>query len=114
MWVFHYVIFGIPAVLWPFTYLGIQPINDVYIFDTNYVVPLIGLAVVSTSIVMFMIAYASYEATIEVGQTQILLETIAYAVLTIGMYFFASINLVEDTYEYLQLGRHENHSHSGH
>ena len=105
MWVSHYFVFGIPSMLWPFTYFGIQAVNDMYLLLTFYLATLMGVLVVSVTGVMLLMGYASYENDPNVTQTQILIEAISYLFLTVGMYFFVDLAVADDTYQYLQLSR---------
>ena len=72
---------------------------------TYYLATMVGMIIVSVTTVLFLMAYASYETTTEVTQMNILLETISYLFLTVGMYFFADNFVTKDTYQYLQLSR---------
>lgn len=67
MWVGHFFFFGLPAVLWPFTYFGSQAVNDFYLLLAYYSATVAGLGVISVTTVLFLMAYASYSTTSEVG-----------------------------------------------
>jgi len=63
MYISHYLIFGLGSVLWPFTYLNSQVVNDFYILENFWVSLILGTVFVTINTVLFMMAYASYKPT---------------------------------------------------
>ena len=67
MTVAHAFVFGLPALLWPFTYLGSQTVNDMYILMSYFLVILAGLGVASLTTLLYALAYLLHEDNTEIG-----------------------------------------------
>ena len=59
-WMSHFFVFGFPTMIWPFTYLGSQVVNDFYILVLFWVNTIFGGAMTGIGLILWFIAWAAY------------------------------------------------------
>ena len=62
MWMSHYFVFGLPAVVWPFTYFGSQTVNNFYMLVNYYVGTIVGGSIALASVLLFISALFDFTA----------------------------------------------------
>ena len=104
MWMSHYFIFQLPAIVFPLTFLGSQTINHFYILLNYYVGTIVGGVAAATTVVFFIIAAFTYTAPADGPALQIVVaELFLYMFATFGVWSIAVEFLVPGAYEWLQL-----------
>lgn len=63
MYMSHYFVFGLAALLWPFTFLGSQVVNDFFMLENFFVTTILGFIFVTINLILFLMAWAGYKAT---------------------------------------------------
>lgn len=61
MWMSHYFVFQLPAIIWPLTYLGSQTVNHFYILINFWIGTIGGGAIASIATVLWIVAAMTYE-----------------------------------------------------
>jgi hypothetical protein len=103
MWMSHYFVFQLPAIIFPFTFFGSQAVNHFYIL-VNYWIGLIGGGIVAAIVtVAFIITLATHTDTDNVTRTLIALELVTYLTFTVGLAVFSAFAMEDRAYEWLEL-----------
>ena len=61
MWISHYFVFQVPAIIWPFTYLGSQTVNYFYILVNYWVGTVMGGVFAAIGSLLFIFAAATLD-----------------------------------------------------
>ena len=105
MWMSHYFVFQLPAIIAPLTYFGSQSINDMYIFINYWVGTMMGGVVAAYTTLMFNIALATFTEVDGLKKQHVVAEIASYIFLTFGLWNIAHKELVPNAYEWLQLAK---------
>ena len=62
MWMSHYFVFGLPAIVWPFSYFGSQTVNNFYMLVNYYVGTIVGGGIALASAIFFIFALVDFTA----------------------------------------------------
>ena len=103
MWMSHYFVFQLPAIIAPLSYFGNLSINQFYMF-LNFWVGTVGGAIAATiTTITFLIAYLTFTNTDDLLKQHVAAEIVGYIFLTFGLWNIASQQIVPPAYEWLQL-----------
>jgi len=108
MWMSHYFVYQLPAIIFPFTFFGSLSVNQFYIL-VNYWIGLFGGGIIAAiTTVAFIITLATHTDTSNAGRGIIAIELITYLTFTVGLAVFSSFFLEPKAYEYLELSLPKN------
>lgn len=107
LWISHFLVYQLPALLFPFTFLHSQTVNDFYMLINYWVATWLGFSTTMTNTLLFLIALIKFEDEPDLSVGVIVMELLGYLVLTAGVWFGSMLWLVPDAYIYLQLQRPE-------
>ena len=104
MWISHYLVFQLPAIVFPLTLLGSQTINQFYILVNYWLGTLAGGVVASITALFWLVAIFTYTSVSGGPSLGIVITQLSlYLLATFGAWFAAYKLLVPGAYEWLQL-----------
>ena len=105
MWMSHYFVFQLPAIIFPLTFLDSQVINHFYILINYWIGTLVGGVDAAVVLVFWIIAAITFTEvdSNNLKLQHVIFEIFGYATLTFGLWFAAFEYIVPGAYEFLQL-----------
>ena len=101
MWMSHWFIYQIPAIVFPFTFFHNQTVNHFYILVNHWIGQVIaGIAVVITEALFFLALVTTQDHT-AISTSVIILEMILYLFFTVGAALISYNEIEPLAYEYL-------------
>ena len=103
MWMSHYFVFQLSAIIAPLSVFGNLSINQMYIFINYWVGTIIGAFAAIYTTVMFLVAIMTFTEVDGLKRQHVVAELLAYITFTFGLWLFAEKEIVPNAYEWLQL-----------
>ena len=102
MWMSHFFIYQLPAIIFPFTFFHIITVNQMYILVNHWIGKVVGgMAVIGTE-VLFALALVQTSDWTAITSSAIIVEMVLYLFFTVGLGLIVYEEIEPLAYEYLQ------------
>lgn len=97
----HFLVFNLPAFLFPFTFLDNLTVNRFYIIVSYWIGSMLGSAVYAVVTFMFLLTLVTHNDLPSASRAFIAVQMALYAFFTWGSFIFSDIYLNDATKKYL-------------
>ena len=97
----HFLVFTLPAFLFPFTFLDNSTVNRFYILVGYWIGSMLGSAVYTVVTFMFLLTLVTHNDLPSASRTFIAVQMALYALFTWGSFIFSALYLNDATNKYL-------------